>query len=743
MTRLNPDAPRRGATPKRSASTPVSGRKAAEGGEGHDGGNGHAAEAAAGAEVSSLTLEQRLAIYRTMLTSRRLDDLEMQLKRHNKVFFQISGAGHEASLTAAALVLKPGHDWFFPYYRDRAVCLGLGMTPLEMLLEAVGAASGPGSGGRQMPSHWGQPRLNIVSQSSPTGTQYVDAVGCAEAGMRWPALAEGALVRRPFAGDEVVYVSSGEGTTSQGEFHEALNTACNLKLPVLFHIEDNGYAISVPVEVQTAGGSISKLVVGYPDLLRLEFDGCDPEASLSAWTEAVAYARARKGPVLLHAHVIRPYSHSMSDDERLYRAPAELATDAAKDPLVRYRARLLAQGVAATELEDLAKLVDAELFAARDEALKAPPPTPDSIHRYVYSPDVDPTASAFDVAPQSQGDERTMVDLINACLRDEMRRDSRVLVFGEDVADVSREGSLPLVKGKGGVFKVTANLQREFGPNRVFNTPLAEANIMGRAIGMAIRGLKPVVEIQFFDYIWTAMMQMRDELAVLRWRSNNAFSCPVVIRATYGGYLKGGVVYHSQTGEAIFAHTPGIRVVLPSNARDANGLLRTAIRSEDPVLFLEHKHLYRQTYNRAPYPGPDYTIPFGKAATVRSGRSLTLVTYGALVKRSLDAAARAAAEGVEVEILDLRTISPYDWDAIATSVKKTNRAMVVYEDNLSWGSGAEIAARIADELFDHLDAPVRRVASADLFVGYHPDLEDAILPQIEHVHAGIMALARY
>lgn len=700
------------------------------------------------AEVSqgrgALTDEQRLQIYRTMLTSRRLDDLEIQLKRQNRVFFQISGAGHEATLVAAAMHLKPGSDWFFPYYRDRALVLGIGVTPAEMLLESVGSANGQASGGRQMPSHWGNAEHNLVSQSSCTGTQFLNAVGCAEAGRIWPRVEQTARRRGRFEKDEVVYVSSGEGTTSEGEFFEALNTACNLALPVIFHIEDNGYAISVPVEVQTAGGSISKLVQGYPNLLVVEVDGCDPEASHTAWGRAVEYARAGKGPVLVHAHVVRPYSHSMSDDERVYRTEAERAEQARRDPIVCYRARLIEErGIAPERLDELEQRVGDEVRAARDAVLEAKPPAPQTATRFVYSPDFDPTSPELGTEPQTSGDAMTMVDAINLCLKEEMRRDGRIILFGEDVADASREEILEEVKGKGGVFKATWGLQREFGGDRVFNSPLAEANIVGRAIGMAVRGLKPVVEIQFFDYIWPAMMQLRSELASLRWRSNNTFSAPVVVRSTYGGYLKGGAVFHSQTGESIFAHIPGLRVVLPSNALDANGLLRTAIRCDDPVLFLEHKHLYRQTFNRAPNPGPDFMLPFGKASRLRSGDHVTVVTYGALVKRSLDAASEAAKRGIEVDLLDLRTISPYDWKAIAESVRRTGKALVVYEDALSWGSGAEIAARIAGELFDFLDGPVQRVASADTFVGYHPDLEEAILPQTRDVLAGIEKLARY
>jgi 2-oxoisovalerate dehydrogenase E1 component len=700
-------------------------------------------------EWHGLEAEDLVRLYRVMFTSRRIDDREILMKRQNKIFFQISSAGHEAVTAATAMVLKSGHDWFFTYYRDRAMCLMLGVTPYEMFLQAVGAADDPSGGGRQMAGHFGHPDHNIVTSSSPTGTQFLQAVGCAEGMLRARRLGlphRNDHFRVDTAGDEVVLVSTGDGTTSQGEFWEALNSATNLRLPVIFLVEDNGYAISVPVEVNTPGGSISKLVSSFPHLHVEEVDGTDPLASYEVMQRAAAYCRERKGPALIHAHVTRPYSHSMSDDESAYKPEEERAAETVRDPITKFAAYLIAQGLATAEsIAEMNATIEAELAAAADAAAERPQPHGDTIYDHVYSPTVDPTSAVFSTDPVLEGDPTTVVDLLNACLRDEMTRDPRIVVFGEDVADASREQHLDDVKGKGGVFKVTANLQRRFGSARVFNSPLAEANIVGRAIGMAILGLKPVVEVQFFDYIWPAFHQLRNEMTTMRWRSNGAFKCPVVVRTTYGGYLAGGAIYHSQTGASLFTHTPGMHVVCPSDALDANGLLRTAIRCDDPVLFLEHKHLYRQTYNKSAYPGPEYMIPLGKASVVQPGSAMTIITYGALVERTKKALKQLEKDGtpVDAELIDLRTLSPLDMDTIRTSVKKTNRVIVAYEDAKSWGFGAEISARIADELFEWLDAPVRRIASTDTFVGYAPSLEAAILPQIDDIAEEIADLAAY
>ena len=696
------------------------------------------------AAAPGLTRDDLLRAYRTMVLSRKIDDKEIQLKNQSLIFFQISGAGHEAALVAAAMHLRAGYDWFYPYYRDRALCLALGVTPLDMLMSAVGAKDDPSSGGRQMPSHWGDRRLNIVSQSSPTGTQCLQAIGAAEASLLYGRI-EG--IDSPDAlthDDEVTYVSVGDGTTSEGEFWESLNAACLGRLPVVYLAEDNGYAISVPVEVQTAGGDISKLVSSFPGLHVQSVDGTDFIASFNAMNEAVAYARARKGPAFVHARVVRPYSHSLSDDERLYKTSEERSAEARRDPIVRLAALLTGEGLASeADLEGIVKDVEREVNEAADRAIAAEKPSPDTATLYVYSPDVDPASDAFSTPASPEGKPDTMVAAINRTLKDEMARNPRIVVFGEDVADCSRADALGSVPGKGGVFKVTHGLQRAFGGDRVFNSPLAEAGIIGRAIGMATRGLKPVVEIQFFDYIWPAMMQMRDEMSMLRYRSNNAFACPMVIRTAIGGYLRGGAPYHSQSGESIFAHCPGIRIAFPSNAQDAAGLLRTAIRCDDPVLFLEHKHLYRQTYNKGPYPGADYMVPFAKSAVRRDGTDVVVITWGALVQRSLLAAQQAEKFGISTMVIDLRTIAPYDWESIAAAVARTSRVVIAHEDQLTCGFGAEIAARIAGELFGQLDAPVRRVAALDTPVAYYPALEEVILPQASDVLKAIQETAAY
>jgi 2-oxoisovalerate dehydrogenase E1 component len=720
----------------------------------------HDAQPAEGADrlVRGVPAAEAVADLRTAFVSRAVDDREINLQKQSQVFFQISGAGHEALLLALARSLRPGVDWFFPYYRDLALVLGLGVSPYDVLLQAVGSADDPSSGGRQMPAHWGAKDRNIVSQSSPTASQCLPAVGCAEAARY--------LSRRPHLegteahGDELTYVSLGEGATSEGEFWESLNTACTLHLPVLFVVADNGYAISVPTADQ-APAPVSELVRGFAGLAVHRLDGTDYWQVRTRGAKAIAQVRAGVGPALLHADVTRPYSHSSADTQSKYRTATELEAEAHRDPLVRMATVLVEEGVLTqAEVEALQAETKDEVAEAARAALAAPRPDPTTVLHDVVRLPAAPAREEEDAtregAAEGEGDaagEPTFLgEAINRALHEAMEADERIRVFGEDVAD-AREAVLADLEGKGGVFGTTHGLQRAFGQARCFNTPLAEANIVGRAVGQALRGLRPVPEIQFFDYVWPAMQQLKSEAATLRWRSNGAFTCPMVVRIPIGGYLTGGSIWHSQSGESFFAHVPGLVVVMPSRASDAVGLLRTAFAAEDPVLFLEHKHLLRQPYARDPYPGPDHRVPFGRGVVRRSlrarrrrrgdGTGMTIVTWGATVQRSLDAAEQLAEDGVQVEVLDLRSISPWDQELVGESVRRTGRALVVHEDVRSGGWGGEVAAWIADECFEHLDAPVRRVAALDCHVPYEPKLEDAVLPQVEGIAEAAAALAAF
>ena len=674
--------------------------------------------------------------------SRALDDREISLMTQSRVFFQISGAGHEALLVALARHLRPGYDWFFPYYRDRALVLALGVTPTEILLQSVGSADDPASGGRQMPCHWGDRSKNIVTQSSPTGSQCLPAVGCAEAARyigSHPGLS-GCVTHA----DELTYVSLGEGATSEGEFWESLNTACTLRLPVLYVVEDNGYAISVPAAEQ-APAPVCELVRGFRGLAVFPVDGRDYFAARREGGRAVEHVRSGLGPALLHATVTRPYSHSMADTQSKYRSPEELAEEAENDPVLLLQKELVRGNV--LTLEEVANVADeaARLVGeAAKQALASPRPDPETVtQRLVALPRLPDPVEPAEGPPLDPSQLVTLGEAIRRTLHEEMECDERIRVFGEDVAD-AREEVLDRVEGKGGVFGTTHGLQRSFGADRCYNTPLAEANIVGRAVGQALRGLRPAPEIQFFDYIWPAMDQIKSEAATIRWRSNGSFSCPMVLRVPIGGYLRGGAIWHSQSGESIFAHIPGLLVAFPSRARDAAGLLRSAFRGHDPVLFLEHKHLLRQAHTRDALPPPDYVLPFGRGDYVRRGDDLTIVTYGATVEKARQAALKLAAQdGASLEIVDLRTLVPWDKEIVAGSVRKTGKVLVVHEDVVTCGFGAEVAAWISDELFRDLDGPVRRVGAKDTHVGYEPTLTAATLPQVEDIAATARQLLEY
>lgn len=695
------------------------------------------------AKEYGLSNQDLVKILENVYLSRMLDDAEIRMKKQSKAFFQISGAGHEGILTAVSMVLKPSHDWFLAYYRDRALCTGIGVTAYEMLCQANGNTGDSASHGRQMPSHWGNVKLNIFNKSSCTGTQFLQMCGLMEAGR---ILKKAKDKKNKYFENEIGYVSTGDGTTSQGEFWEGLTTACVNKLPVLFLVEDNGYAISVPVRVQTPGASISKALANFPGLKIFEVDGSCPIESYATVKEAEKYLRAGKGPVLVHAHVTRPYSHSLSDDHGMYRFKEDLAEELSRDVFNSYPKFLLENKIiSAKDNEALIKKVKTHIDEAMKKCLETPWPTLDTADHHLYSMDVNPCSQEFSSPVQNSSDEAIpLAQAINMTLKSELKKNPLMVIFGEDVADFTEEEKLKSdLKGKGGVFKVTSGCQRESKSWQVFNSPLAEANIIGRAIGMAARGLKPVVEIQFFDYIWTAYMQLKNEMATLRYRSGGDYKCPMVVRVPIGGYLKGGAMYHSQSGESLFTHCPGIRVVYPSNAQDAVGLLRTAIRCDDPVMFLEHKHLYYQGYNRQPYPGDDYMIPFGKANVVKSGEQLTIITWGALVQKSLDVAKELEKEGFSIEVIDARSIAPFDIETVIESVKKTNRLLIAHEEHKTSGFAGEITALINEKAFEYLDAPIRRVASMDTHVAYCPALEEVILPQVEHIRTAALELLKY
>ena len=667
------------------------------------------------AKFQGFQKKQLLDIYRNMILARKLDDREMTLLKQGKAFFHIGCSGHEAAQLAAANNMKPSVDWAYPYYRDAALCLGLGMSGKDQLLAFLAKDADPSSGGRQMPQHYGNKDLRIVTQSSPTGTQFLQAVGCS-------------MSRKWEKSKEIVYVSSGEGSTSEGEFHEALNWSSREKLPVIFHIQDNGYAISVPVSDQIAGSSVFDMVSGYENLAKYDVDGTNFFETNLAFQQAADRARKGKGPSVIVSRVVRLLSHSSSDDQRKYRSEKDLELDMARDPIIKFEKDCLgANVITKKDIKDIQSEVEKYIEEAVSWVENQDDPDPKTALDHIFS-DI---SEAEEPEINSINDKIVMVDAINHALDEEMEVNKKMIVYGEDIADP-----------KGGVFTATKGLTDKYGKERVFNSPLAEASIVGTAIGLAVTGWKPCVEIQFGDYIWPAMMQIRDEAACIRYRSNGAWTSPLVIRVAVGGYIHGGL-YHSQSIDSYFFNIPGIRVAFPSNASDAKGLLKSSLRMDDPVIFLEHKGLYRQGYAATPEPDKDYVLPFGKANLIEEGDILTIVTWGAMVQKSIDAIKLCNLEKGDVDLIDLRTLNPIDWAAIHNSVEKTGKLLIVHEDLLTGGVGAEIAAKISDELFEELDGPIKRVAAKDCHVPYHDLLEKEVLPQTEQIVEAVNDLMEY
>ncbi len=667
------------------------------------------------AKYQGFQKKQLLDIYKNMTLARKLDDREMTLLKQGKAFFHIGCSGHEAAQLAAANNMKSGLDWAYPYYRDAAFCLGLGMTGKEQLLAFLAKDLDPSSGGRQMPQHYGHRDLRIVTQSSPTGTQFLQAVGCS-------------MSRKWEDNNEIVYVSSGEGSTSEGEFHEALNWSSREKLPVVFHIQDNGYAISVPVSDQIAGSSVFDMVSGYENLAKYNVDGTNFFETNLAFQQAIDRARKGKGPSVVVSRVVRLLSHSSSDDQRKYRSSEDLESDLKKDPIIKFEKECLkAKILTKTDIEKIHSNVEKYIEESVAWVDEQDDPDPKTAQNHLYS-----DFNILEETPLNPiRDKVVMVDAINHALAEEMDKNEKMIVYGEDIADP-----------KGGVFTATKGLTNKYGTKRVFNSPLAEASIVGTAIGLAVTGWKPCVEIQFGDYIWPAMMQIRDEASCIRYRSNGAWTSPLVIRVAVGGYIHGGL-YHSQSIDSYFFNMPGLRVAYPSNASDAKGLLKSSLRMDDPVIFLEHKGLYRQGYAATPEPNKDYVLPFGKSNLINEGDFLTIVTWGAMVQKSIDAIKNCNLEHSAVDLIDLRTLNPIDWEAIYLSVEKTGKLLIVHEDLLTGGVGAEIAAKLSDDLFEELDGPIKRVAAKDCHVPYNDVLENEILPQTDQIAEAINDLMEY
>ena len=666
------------------------------------------------ARLNGFTKKQILDVYKNMVLSRKLDDKMLIMLKQGKSFFHIGASGHEAAQLAAAVLIIPGEDWSFPYYRDGAYCIGLGLEAREQLLGFLAKADDPSSGGRQMPQHYGHKDLRIVTQSSPTGTQFLQAVGCA-------------MARKKEKTKEVIYVSAGEGTTSQGDFHEALNWASNAKAPVIFHIQDNEYAISTHKSEQTAD-SVYNMTAGYKNLSRYDVDGTDFFETNLAFSHAIERARKGKGPSIIISNVVRLLPHSSSDDQRKYRTEKALNEDKKRDPLKILEDQCLkAKFISASEFKKIRDKVMNQVDEDAEWADNQEHPNPNTALDHIYSNDEIIDEPSYNII----SDKIVIVDAINHALNEEMARNDKMIIYGQDIADP-----------KGGVFTATKGLSNSFGNERVFNSPLAESSIIGTAVGMAITGYKPVVEIQFADYLWTAMMQIRNEVSTFRYRSNNAWTCPMVIRVPVGGYIHGGLC-HSQSIDGYFIHMPGIYIAYPSSAADAKGLLKMACRMNDPVLFMEHKGLYRQGYAATEEPDEEYILPFGKGKIVCQGDQLTIITWGAMVQRSIEAVQSLELDNGHVEIIDLRTLNPIDIDLIQSSIEKTSKVLVIHEDNLTNGPGAEISALIADKYFELLDGPVRRVAAKDSPVPFNWLLEEKVLPQTEDIVSAIEELLEY
>lgn len=670
----------------------------------------------------SIDQQQLINWYRLAFLSRKIDEkAALYIRRGLGWSYHARCAGHEGIQVALGLAFRAKKDFLFPYYRDTATVLAAGMSPLELIQNGLSKASDVGSGGRHMSNHFSKPAIHIQNVSSCTGNHTLHAVGVARA-------------IKYYGDDAIAYSSQGESSLSEGYCYEAINGASRERLPVIFVIQNNGYGISVPSSVQTANAIVSDNFRGFKNLGIFLSDGTDFPDSISKIKQAIDFVNQEGCPALVHAQCVRIGAHSNSDAQDLYRDEDEISRAQQADPLLKLKKLLVKHKISASKISQIESSVDQEIEQACEQVEQEPGPSRESATQFIFAPEYKPEKTEQAYVPLDSEPVEKLREAITRTLIEEFERNPDTFLWGQDCAS----------KKKGGVFNLTKGMLEKFGDKRIFNAPIAEDFIVGTANGMSRyrKDIRIVIEAaQFADYVWPAMEQIV-EMGHDYWRSNGQFSPNVVLRLASGGYITGGL-YHSQNVEAIMSHLPGIRVLYPAFAEDAAGLLRTAIRSQGPTFFCEPKYLYNRAEAKGPIYGSDFAIPMGLGKVRRAGSDASIICYGNAVHMALQVASELAEKNMSLEVFDLRSIKPLDYEGITASVKRTGKALVLHEDHLFNGIGGEVSALIMEQCFAYLDAPVQRLAALDAPIGFAKTLENAILPQVDDIKRAIIELVEY